>query len=48
MVSGGVGMVSGSGAVVYHSCSVQKIDKSRLVPSKFISFRVFFMLILHP
>ena len=47
-VSGGAGMVSGGGTVVYHSCSAQKIDKSRLVPGKFISFRVFFMLILHP
>ena len=46
-ISGGVGMVLGGGVIVYHSCSAQKIDKSCLVPSKFISFCVFFMLILH-
>lgn len=47
-VSGGAGMVSGGGAVVYHRRSSRKIDWSRIVPGKFASFRVFFMLILHP
>ena len=47
-VSGGAGLVGGVGAVVYHRRSTRKIDMGRIVSGKFISFRVFFMLILDP
>ena len=45
---GEVGLAKGSRTVVYHCHSFKKINKSLLVPGKFVSFHVFFMLIISP
>ena len=46
--SGAVGLAKGSGTVVYHCHSFKKIDKSLLVPGKFVFFHIFFLLIISP